>query len=399
MPNVNNIAGKNWVDLGGDAHRWRADNMNRMQPAGFMYTNVEAGDPAFKVYINPVSWVNGSGIDEWPGDDITVGPSVTTYVWLDGGQPIGSQLQTSTVSFPTPTTDDIFFLGYIVTNGSEVVSIDNIQRPWSAMVGGAGVLTVTANAPLVQSGTANNPIIDLPNATPSAAGAMSAADKTKLNTYPASATAVLQKAEFATLGALVQGIAGPTTAFINPAGAADGRKILRLNAGGTAWGIEEFVPISEMLCLTPTAVSTAKDDLNNNLLRNGVAYNAFELSVQFIEGANVVAGFSNHIVRINTVGVYFVIAALTLTANNHLIVMEGINPANTPSSLPGRFAVIEMNDGVSTGKAHMGAIGDILVVGSAPIDVAFYVPNIVGGWPQGTVEAAAQNKIIIAKWK
>lgn len=50
--------------------------------------------------------------------------------------------------------------------------------------GATGVQSITANAPLVQSGSASDVVLDLPSATSSAAGAMSAADKVKLTNLP-----------------------------------------------------------------------------------------------------------------------------------------------------------------------------------------------------------------------
>lgn len=401
LPAIEDIGGKSWRDLGGATETFKQDNLNRMRPQGFIHVPLPVTNP-FDLEVLPVTWVNGTSLDDYAGDAlVTQAPSSSLFYWLDGADPPATQLK-SGASLPAfgSLTDPIYVLAFVVTNGSGVVSIKQIGRAVDTPGAGGGVNSVTANAPLVQSGTAADPVIDLPNAVASgASGALTGADKQKLDDL-GSASDVLKGSQFDDPGELIQGAnPGPGASFLTPAGAADARKIIRLNSAGLQWVIEEFLPFEEIQLLTLTAVSTAKDDGGVDLEKNGSPYSAFELSLAFTQGSNVIAGSANHILRINTAGVYLFLLVTALTDGANFITARGLIPADTPSTSPGEFCILDHAPASGVGGSHIGTMFDIQPIASAPTDLAFEVSSIAGGFPQGNIDVAKQNLILAVKIK
>jgi len=105
--------------------------------------------------------------------------STTNFFYIDDS----NSLVVNTTGFPI--SGCYYALAVVTTNSTKVLQV--IQIGQAIETTAAGVTMLTANSPLVQSGTASEPQIDLPDATGLASGAMSAANFTKLSNIEAAA--------------------------------------------------------------------------------------------------------------------------------------------------------------------------------------------------------------------
>lgn len=96
----------------------------------------------------------------------------TNFIYIDDS----NTLVINTTGFPV--SGCYYALAIVTTNSTKVLQVIQVNQAIESIA--SGVTSVTANSPLTQSGPASAPIIDLPDATALASGAMSSADFTKL---------------------------------------------------------------------------------------------------------------------------------------------------------------------------------------------------------------------------
>lgn len=104
--------------------------------------------------------------------------STATQTALNLKAPLASPALTGTPTAPTPITSD---------DSTRIATTAFVKDVIDAL--STGVASVSVSAPITNTGTAAQPIIGITNATTSAAGAMSAADKVKLDGIEAGAEA------------------------------------------------------------------------------------------------------------------------------------------------------------------------------------------------------------------
>ena len=171
----------------------------------------------------------------WSQTSVVPSPAETGYFWVWGGADDATLNNASWGTINGSTIDSGDRLYY---NGT---SFEIIPGGGS---GSTGVLTVTGNAPINITGSSTEPVVNISNATTSAAGAMSAADKTKLDgltnpdlSYTTASTngfVNITNGNSATIPAATQSTAGLLTA-------GDKTKLDGIPEGGGSSGVTKIV--------------------------------------------------------------------------------------------------------------------------------------------------------------
>lgn len=171
LPAVTALGGRRWLDDG--TERFNATFMNQLAPQGFVSQNADAD---LDVDVWPAVWNNAGTLDTYAGEEgFTLSSSSTNYLYLDGAESPAAQLKVSTSAFPAPAAGQYFYLAIIVTNSSAITSITQLQEH-SAVGAQANVQSVSVTAPITNTGTSTNPVVDISDATPGNAGAMPSAN-------------------------------------------------------------------------------------------------------------------------------------------------------------------------------------------------------------------------------
>lgn len=171
LPGVSELSGRRF--LGDLTEGFNPTIMNQLTPSGFVSQNADA---ALDVDVWPVIWNNAGTLDTYAGEEgFTLTANQTNYLYLDGAEAVGDQLKASTSAFPGPASGQFFYLAIVVTNSSAITSITQI-REHSAVGAQANVQSVGVTAPITNTGTSTDPVIDIADATPGSAGVMPAAN-------------------------------------------------------------------------------------------------------------------------------------------------------------------------------------------------------------------------------
>lgn len=228
-------------------------------------------------------------------------------------------------------------LAIAVTSATDVLSITNVSQMSPQGSAGAGVNSLTANSPLVQSGTAMDPILDLPNASGGAAGAMSVSDFNKLAGIEAGAQVVNQ-------ANIIAGT-GLTTALATLAGSllvgTAPNTIGELLAGSAGQLLTSQGPGSPLIWSSLSAFLPQVLYANSDDGQAGgapLSFNAAKWQSVFNVGSIAVNGGNPEIININVPGKYLVVAMMSVEI--------GSNPS-------GNFILHEPATGGKIGEASI----------------------------------------------
>lgn len=246
-----------------------------------------------------------------------VAASKTLYIYVDNA----NTLQISETSFPI--SGSYYALAIVTTNATSVLQVIQISQAIDSAA--SGVTSLTANSPLVQTGPASAPVIDLPLATGLIDGAISAADFSKLAGIESLAD-VTDTTNVAAAGAAMQSLVDVVGDLL--VGSAD-NVLTRLAAGAagevlTSSGPGVLPSYQSSGGYAPQVLIAQSTQGSSGIL----PYNAAEWVTLFSRGTIAVDLTNINLINLLAEGLYIAVAAMYGNQNNRIHQLQFNSPPN-----------------------------------------------------------------------
>jgi hypothetical protein len=263
---------------------------------------------------------------------------------------------------------------------------------WVSTGGSGSITAVTGTAPITSSG-GTTPAIGITAATDSAAGSMSAADKTKLDAIGAIVTAVTGSAPISSSGGTTPliSIAAATDSTSGSMSAADKTKLDGMTAGAAVASVSGIAPIVSSGGTTPAiSISPATDSTAGSMsaadktkldglssIAGAVQWIRFALGTT---SASSVTSLPNNAIvicaRLNITTAYSVGAAISLGVSGSISEFMATGDNNPQISSTPQLFTIDQDTSVTPSAAVLATVTGAPSVGAATVSIGYVAsPN------------------------
>jgi len=297
-------------------------NLNSAEKQGIVSSNDAL---LLFIEVSAISYIDDAGaLQSFPGTGSPVsvpGNEATVFIWIDDS----NLLQQSISSFPA-IGNFFIALAIVTTSVTNVLQIINMQQA-SATVAPGGVNSIAVTSPVLNTGTATDPIIDMQPATAGQDGHATAPQITKLDAIEAladvtdslnvaAANAVMDDDILAN-GNLLTKIAG-VVANIVPG--AIGTVLTSLGVGNT--------PAYQAITAFPPEVLIA-NSVAGIASGSPLSYPAAGWDLLFKTGAINIDGTDKELINLVTAGTYVAVCIMQGDGNNRAHVLQFNSPPQT----------------------------------------------------------------------